>query len=305
MPLDKVGKEYAAMLHQSRQEQILSDQSQETQRVSADFGARNMTQSGAYLAARARVIGKHAGLMVEATAQTLWQAYERAGQPLNQTTLEEIRAEVTQFSEAQKRNFQQVAINLASQMGGAPGGLAGALTVTMEGELSRATARALRDLAIKHHEILLDDARAASKGYAAAVGKRWDVFISHASEDKDGFVRALAKALEDTGIQVWFDETALTVGDSLRGKIDEGLAHSRFGIVVLSPNFFAKQWAQNELDGLMSREVAGIKVILPIWYNIDFEGVKAKSPMLAGRYAAKSSDGLEKVVRDLRAAMGL
>jgi len=305
MPLDKVGKEYAAMLYQKRQEQILADQSKETQRITADFGARNMMQSGGYISARATVIGKHAGFMVDAMAQILWQAYEKAGQPLNQATLDEIRAEVNQFSEAQKRNFQAVAKNLANQIMAAPVDLAEAITRTMEGELSRATASALRDLAIKHHEILLDDARAASKGYAAAIGKRWDVFISHASEDKESFVRPLAKALEETGVQVWFDETALTVGDSLRRKIDEGLAHSRFGIVVLSPSFFVKQWPQQELDGLMSREVSGIKVILPIWHNIDFEGVSACSPILAGRYAAKSSDGIAKVVRDLRAAMGL
>jgi hypothetical protein len=175
----------------------------------------------------------------------------------------------------------------------------------MEIELARAAANATRDLAIKHHEILLDQGRAAVKGYAAAMGKQWDVFISHASEDKEGFVRPLASALEKTGLQVWFDATALTVGDSLRGKIDEGLAHSRYGIVVLSPNFFAKPWPQQELDGLVSKEISGIKVILPVWHNIDLEGVRGHSPMLAGRLAAKSSDGMEKVISDLRAAMGL
>jgi hypothetical protein len=76
------------------------------------------------------------------------------------------------------------------------------------------------------------------------MGKQWDMFISHASEDKESFVRPLASALKNTGLLVWFDETALTVGDSLRGKIDEGLAQSRYGIVVLSPNFFAKRWPQ-------------------------------------------------------------
>ncbi len=186
-----------------------------------------------------------------------------------------------------------------------PVGLIDTLAAQMETELSGRTRSAIRDLRIKHHEILLDDARAASKGYAAAMGKQWDVFISHASEDKDDFVRPLANALTDTKLQVWFDETTLTVGDSLRRKIDEGLAQSRFGIVVLSPNFFAKEWPQLELDGLESREVSGVKVILPVWHNIDFEGVRARSPMMAGRLAAKSSDAMEKVVRDLRAAMGL
>jgi hypothetical protein len=310
MPLDSVGKRYAAMLYQKRFEAILADQGQELQKVVAHFGSRNLMQSGMCLSARAKVIGKHVGLMAEAMAQTLLQAYERAGQPLNQAVLQEITAEVNQFCEAQKRNFRGAANNMVFQNfqgppSSAPQGLEEALAGDMERELSSVAANATRDLAIKHHEILLDQGRAALKGYAAGMGKQWDVFISHASEDKESFVRPLAGALEETGLRVWFDATALTVGDSLRGKIDEGLSHSRYGIVVLSPNFFVKTWPQQELDGLVSKEVSGIKVILPVWHNIDFEGVQARSPMLAGRLAAKSSVGMKSVVRELRAAMGL
>jgi len=71
------------------------------------------------------------------------------------------------------------------------------------------------------------------------------------------------------------------------------------------PGDAIKDWPLQELDGLMSREVAGAKVILPLWHNITFEEVKGYSPMLSGRVAAKSSDGLDIVVRKLREAMGL
>ena len=91
-----------------------------------------------------------------------------------------------------------------------------------------------------------------------------DFFISHASEDKDGFVRGLAIALQAKGAKVWYDEFTLKVGDSLRRKIDQGLANSRFGIVVLSKHFFSKEWPQKELDGLSSLEVEGGTHILPI-----------------------------------------
>jgi hypothetical protein len=91
----------------------------------------------------------------------------------------------------------------------------------------------------------------------------WDIFISHASEDKDAFVRPLAVGLRKSGLQVWYDEFTLTVGDSLRRSIDHGLAHSRFGIFVISESFLRKQWPQKELDGLVAREVDGVKVILP------------------------------------------
>ena len=88
----------------------------------------------------------------------------------------------------------------------------------------------------------------------------WDVFVSHASEDKDAVAEPLVRALVDAGLRVWYDRIELRLGDSLRGKIDEGLAHSRFGIVILSPSFFAKHWPKQELNGLAQREVNGEKV---------------------------------------------
>jgi hypothetical protein len=73
----------------------------------------------------------------------------------------------------------------------------------------------------------------------------------------------------------------------------------------LSQHFFSKEWPQNELDGLMSREIAGTKVILPVWHKISAEEIRKNSPILAGRMAAKSEDGLEKVILEVREAMGL
>ena len=97
---------------------------------------------------------------------------------------------------------------------------------------------------------------------------RYDVFISHATEDKDDIVRPLAEALIDQSLRVWYDDFELQIGDSLRRKIDAGLAQSRFGIVVLSQAFFEKNWTQYELDGLVTREMTGEQVILPLWHRI-------------------------------------
>src|SRR4030095_6344380 len=102
-----------------------------------------------------------------------------------------------------------------------------------------------------------------------------DLFVSHASEDKEGFVRPLVGALRSQGLRVWYDEFALKLGDSLRRSIDYGLAHSRFGFVVVSPSFLAKDWPQRELDGLVALELKGRKVILPIWHQIGADGVRA------------------------------
>ncbi len=126
----------------------------------------------------------------------------------------------------------------------------------------------------------------------------WDAFIAHASEDKEPFVRELAVALQKD-FRIWYDEFTLTVGDRLRRKIDEGLAKSRYGIVVLSKNFFNKHWPEEELDGLASREVNGRKVILPVWLDVGYPEVCEYSVTLAGRLAARAELGLPEVLRQL------
>jgi hypothetical protein len=128
------------------------------------------------------------------------------------------------------------------------------------------------------------------------------VFISHAWEDKASVARPLFEALSKRGVTVWFDEATLELGDSLRRKIDEGLARCRYGIVILSPAFLRKEWPQRELDGLVARETAsGDKAILPIWHQLDHATLVQVSPMLADRLAATSDEGIpalaEKIVR--------
>ncbi len=125
----------------------------------------------------------------------------------------------------------------------------------------------------------------------------FDVFISHASEDKDDFVRELAEKLRLRRIEVWYDEHSLKIGDSLRQSIDLGLSKSRFGIVVLSKDFFNKEWTNWELDGLVQRQLnSKNNLILPIWHNIDKEDILSYSPSLADKIAIKSNIGIEKVV---------
>jgi formylglycine-generating enzyme required for sulfatase activity len=133
----------------------------------------------------------------------------------------------------------------------------------------------------------------------------WDVFISHAWEDKEDIARPLAEALRQKGLRVWYDEFTLTLGDSLRRSIDRGLAQSRYGVVILSPYFFAKEWPQKELDGLAAREVGSGKVILPVWHNVTWEDVRRFSPMLAGKLAVSTAKGLDAVVEEILRALGV
>ena len=116
-------------------------------------------------------------------------------------------------------------------------------------------------------------------------------------------MRPLAAALQEKGLRVWFAEFTLTVSDSLRRSIDYGLAHSRYGVVVISPDFLKKEWPQKELDGLAAREIDGRKVILPVWHNVDREIVLQCSPLLADRVASLTTKGIDGVVEDLMKPM--
>ena len=128
----------------------------------------------------------------------------------------------------------------------------------------------------------------------------YDVFISHASEDKNDIVRPLAIALQAKNIKVWYDEFEMRIGDSLRRKIDKGLANSRFGIVVISRDFIKKGWTNYELDGIMTRAISGEQILLPIWHNITKEEVVNYSPSLADKVARNTTDNtVEEIAEEI------
>lgn len=141
-------------------------------------------------------------------------------------------------------------------------------------------------------------------------GETWDVFISHASEDKEAVAEPLANALRAKGLKVWLDKTELRIGDSLRRKIDYGLAHSTFGVVVLSKSFFAKGWPQYELDGIIGNSVNGEQRMLPIWHEISRDEIAEQSPSLVDKIArntavstvAEIADEIAEVVDDAESA---
>lgn len=134
--------------------------------------------------------------------------------------------------------------------------------------------------------------------------KEYDVFISHASEDKPSFVEPLTKALKDAGIRTWYDADQIGWGESIRQSIDKGLINSRFCIVVLSKDFFGKYWAGNyELNAIFQRAASERNsLILPIWHNIGIEEISKYNLTLPDIKALNSStDGLEQIVNAVKA----
>jgi small GTP-binding protein len=131
-------------------------------------------------------------------------------------------------------------------------------------------------------------------------GTRRDVFISHSAKDKDAVARPLADALLARGVSVWFDEYELLPGNSLRGRVGEGLRDSRLGLVILSQGFFESGWARWELDGLTARQIAGEpNVIVPVWHGVGADEVRSYSLPLVDLLAISSSKGIHAIADDV------
>lgn len=115
----------------------------------------------------------------------------------------------------------------------------------------------------------------------------YDVFVSHAWEDKESFVDEFVQCLCDREIKVWYDRERIKWGDSMRTRIDAGLRKSKFGVAILSPDYISdgKYWTKTELDGLFQLESVNGKVLLPIWHNLTKKQVMDFSPILASKLA--------------------
>lgn len=178
------------------------------------------------------------------------------------------------------------------------------LTVTQNKEQTKLQ----QDLQKKYDTVVAELCLATEKNMAAinrtslyaenSEGEEYDVFISHASEDKDSFVDEFYHELTEAGFKVWYDSACIKWGDSLRTKIDQGLANSRFGIVVLSKHFISKGWTQYELEGLFNIEMTNGKTILPIWHEISKAEVQKFSATLAGRLALSTTAYTTKEIVD-------
>ena len=144
------------------------------------------------------------------------------------------------------------------------------------------------------------DERPKSLAESTTVQHQYDLFICHASEDKQEVVVPLTDELTRRDVRVWVDYKELRLGDRLRQRIEEGLRCARFGVVVVSKSFFGKDWPQAELDGLVALEQAeGSKRILPIWHDVEHADVARRLPTLAGRFAKKWQDGVKEVVAEI------
>ncbi len=142
----------------------------------------------------------------------------------------------------------------------------------------------------------------------ASSSKKYHAFVCYASEDKDEVATPLAEQLKSHhGLDIWFYDFSVHLGDSESQRIDEGITNSKHGIVILSKNFFKKKklWPKAELYALMTRHITSKKgVILPILHNISKREVAKYSAELAGLAELKTSEGVptiaDKLNREIR-----
>ena len=129
------------------------------------------------------------------------------------------------------------------------------------------------------------------QSYRAKGVPEYDVFISHANKDKADIVDELYQSIEKLGVSIFYDKKSLEWGDNWKDKILNGVKKAEFAIIVISENFFDREWTEKELNEFLRRQNRnGQKLILPILHNISFGDLMEKYPSVADIQAIESCD---------------
>jgi hypothetical protein len=134
-----------------------------------------------------------------------------------------------------------------------------------------------------------------------------DIFICHASEDRDEIVRPMVEALSEAGISCWYDEAEIIWGDSITQKVNDGLAKSRYVVVVFSSAFVQKNWPQRELNAVLNQEASTGEVkVLPLIVGSDQEKghILAQFPLLNDKRSLPWDGDLRGIVNALLSRLG-
>lgn len=127
--------------------------------------------------------------------------------------------------------------------------------------------------------------------YQAKALPEYDVFLSHANADKQNFVDELNRSLEKLGVNIFYDKKSLEWGDKWKDRILDGTKKAEFAIIVISENFFDREWTEKELSQFLNRQNRnGQKLILPIVHNITNDDLKNKYPSVAEIQAIDSQN---------------
>ncbi|MCU4801338.1 toll/interleukin-1 receptor domain-containing protein [Halobacteria archaeon HArc-gm2] len=126
-----------------------------------------------------------------------------------------------------------------------------------------------------------------------------DVFISYSHNDSKDVVGLLVEELQAYGLDVWYDDISMSIGDSLRKEMDIGLRNSRYGVIVCSEGYFegTSEW---EFNGLVKKHIDEENVILPVLHGVGHDDILEESHSLADlKYETIDEDNIESVATSI------
>lgn len=279
-------------------EKVATAYARERAQIVEALSARGMGQSGAVLAQTESLSGRLIREFGAAVVPELFELLEAAcGDPPPPEALAWLRKTIDDYTTSLVKGHKERAAEQRRRMHVSDSGAGHEAEIAGRG--------VLRDLDIALGKMELrarmvhPPAEAAPKGVA-----KYDAFISHASEDKASVAEPLAAELGRRGYNPWLDKFELKIGDRLMAKIDEGLASSRYGVVILSHSFFRKGWATWELNALAALEATrGRKTILPIWHGLTKDDVAGYSPLLSGILGVPADVGVAAMADEIEKAL--
>jgi hypothetical protein len=116
-----------------------------------------------------------------------------------------------------------------------------------------------------------------------------DIFLCHAWDDRQGAAKDLYNLLKTRGVNVWFSEEDIRLGVPFLREIDRGLAKSRSGIVLVTPNFLKRIQGESIADKELSVLLQQGQLV-PIMHGTTFEALREVSPMLASRNGLSTAE---------------
>jgi hypothetical protein len=119
-------------------------------------------------------------------------------------------------------------------------------------------------------------------------------FLSYSSADRPKATE-IATRLNANGVRVWFDEWEIRPGDSLRRKIEAGIAGAEFFMVLLTSHSLRSEWVQTELDAGLVRSIEGTCTLVPLLAGVE---VAALSSFLRSKCCQPVAD-MDRAVEDL------
>jgi hypothetical protein len=127
-------------------------------------------------------------------------------------------------------------------------------------------------------------------------------FLSHASEDKSGFVEPLARDLAEMGVAPWLDIWEIRPGDSLVKKLfEEGLDTVDAVIVVISASSADKPWVREELDVAVVRRIRGSARLIPV--RLDNAPIPGPLQHLVWITADRTPEGIRSAAQEITDAL--